>query len=64
MNRQTKDIWVAVHVERGFVSEIRAYPEKEAAKRQERAWRQKMNRDYDETALAGVRLEKTSSARR
>lgn len=47
-------VWVAVRVERGFVSDIRVFREKESAFRQERYWRRRMNPDYDETGVAGV----------
>ncbi len=57
MNRANgQKIWVAVRVERGFVSDIRAFREKESALRQERSWRRRMNPDYDETGLAEVRV--------
>ncbi len=47
-------IWVAVLVERGFVSEIEAYRDEALARRRERLWRRGMNPDYDETALCDV----------
>jgi hypothetical protein len=47
-------IWVAVLVERGFVSEIEAYRDEAAARRRERSWRRQMNPDYDETGLCDV----------
>jgi len=59
-------IWVAVHVQRGFVSDIRAFREKEPARRQERSWRRQMNPDYDETGIAEVcvRTARTSARSR
>jgi len=56
-----KTMWVAVRVQRGFVSEVRAYADERSARRRERWWRQEMNPDYDETAVSPVRL---SSPRR
>ncbi len=47
-------IWVAVLVERGFVSEIEAYRDEASACRRERSWRRQMNPDYDETGLCDV----------
>jgi len=47
-------IWVAVLVERGFVSEIEAYRDEASARRRERTWRRRMNPDYDETGLCDV----------
>ena len=51
-----KTAWVAVRVQRGFISDIRAYKEKAAAQTQERLWRKSMNPDYDDTAVREVRL--------
>jgi hypothetical protein len=54
----TKDnfqkVWVAVRIQRGFVADVRAYRDPAAARRTERSWRQRMNPDYDETALTAV----------
>lgn len=47
-------IWVAVLVERGFVSEIEAYRDEAPARRREQSWRRRMNPDYDETGLSAV----------
>ena len=63
VNKQIKKIWVAVHVERGIVAEIRAYYDEKDAWHQEKSWRRKMNPDYDETAYAGVCLREKSAAR-
>jgi len=49
-------VWVAVRVQRGFISDIRAYCEEAPARRRERSWRREMNRDYDETAVSAVRV--------
>jgi len=53
--RQT--IWVAVRVQRGFVSDIRAYSDEAPARRRERAWRRSMNPDYDETGISAVIID-------
>lgn len=53
-HKEPKKVWVAVSVIRGFVAEIRAYSEKRPAVRQERAWRRRMNEDYDEAGVARV----------
>jgi hypothetical protein len=50
-------IWVAVRVQRGFVTDIRAYRDPAPARRTERRWRQMMNPDYDETGLACVAVD-------
>ena len=47
-------IWVAIRVQRGFISDIRAFREKGLAFREERSWRRLMNPDYDETGVAEV----------
>jgi hypothetical protein len=56
--RNTKDkmIWVAVRVQRGFVSDIRAYVNERSARQRESSWRRQMNPDYDETSVSNVRL--------
>lgn len=53
---RTKDlkVWVAVRVERGFVSEVKAFQERKPALKQEKSWRRQMNPDYDETGVAKV----------
>ena len=56
-------IWVAVRVQRGFVSDIRAYRDEEAARRCERLWRRRMNPDYDETGVSAVRVKPQKSRR-
>lgn len=52
--RGSQEIWVAVRVQRGFVTDIRAYRDRAAARRTERSWRRRMNPDYDETGLSAV----------
>lgn len=49
-------IWVAVHVQRGFVSDVRAYQKELSARRKARAWRCQDNPDYDETSVSKVRV--------
>lgn len=53
-NDSYQKIWVAVRVQRGFVTDVRAYRDQAAARRTERKWRQRMNPDYDETGLSAV----------
>ena len=55
-NTKDKTIWVAVRVQRGFVSDIRAYADERSARQRETLWRRQMNPDYDETAVSLVRL--------
>ena len=47
-------VWVAVRVQRGFVTDMRAYRDEKSARRCERSWRHQMNPDYDETDVALV----------
>jgi hypothetical protein len=54
MGKEEEKIWVAVRVERGFVTDVRAYRDPVPARRTERRWRRQMNPDYDETGLACV----------
>ena len=55
-NTKDKLIWVAVRVQRGFVSDIRAYADESLARQRESLWRRQMNPDYDETAVSFVRV--------
>ena len=55
--KPNQGIWVAVLVERGFVSEVRAYGDETSARRRERSWRQQMNPDYDETEVSWVTVD-------
>jgi hypothetical protein len=55
-------IWVAVRVQRGFVTEICAFDDEKAARRRESSWRRCMNPDYDETEVSHVHV-KTSTPR-
>jgi len=57
-------IWVAVLVERGFVSEIEAYRDEASARRREQSWRRQMNPDYDETGLCDVVVNESQMKRR
>ena len=49
-------MWIAVRVQRGFVTDVRAYENEQSARRKERAWKHQMNRDYDETSVSKVRV--------
>ncbi len=55
-NARDNRIWVAVRVQRGFVSDVRAYGDEKYARQQENLWRRRMNLDYDETCVSSVRL--------
>jgi len=65
-NAKHQKIWVAVRVERGFISEIRAYRDRHSARRREISWRRGMNPDYDETAVCDVvvRAKRLGAAKR
>jgi hypothetical protein len=55
MNSDDKQkVWVAVRVQRGFITDVRAYRDPASARRTERGWRRRMNPDYDETTLSCV----------
>ncbi len=54
-----QSVWVAVLVQRGFVSDVRAFREEKAALRREYSWRLRMNPDYDETGVSEVFIEPT-----
>lgn len=56
-NTNDSGIWVAVLVERGCVSEVRAFGDERSAFRQEALWRFQMNPDYDETGVSQVHVE-------
>lgn len=51
-----KDLWVAVKVERGFISEAKVFESEQAAGQTERKWRARLNPDYDEAAVLMSRL--------
>jgi transposase len=46
--RNRKKLWVAVKVERGFISQAKVYESFDAAQRTVRKWRSRLNPDYDE----------------
>lgn len=54
MRNAEKKIWVAVRIQRGLVSDVRAFSYESAARQREALWRRKMNPDYDETAILPV----------
>lgn len=51
-----KELWVAVKVERGFISEAKVFESEQAARQAERKWRARLNPDYDEAAVLKSRL--------
>lgn len=63
-NVMDQQIWIVVRVQRGLVSDIRAYPDEKLARRCERSWRRQMNPDYDEIGISAVYVKpKSKSAR-
>jgi hypothetical protein len=56
-----KGMWVAVRVQRGFISDILAFRDKRSACQKEASWRRIMNPDYDETAVSYVHIDKPGS---
>lgn len=64
MNRRTqRKIWIAVRIERGFVSAVKAFQDEEHAVKQEKSWRRLMNPDYDETGIAKVNIPNRGTAK-
>src|SRR6266498_782371 len=51
-----EQVWVAVKVERGFISDAKVFESLSAAMRTERKWRARLNPDYDEAAVVSRRL--------
>jgi len=49
--RNHKKLWVAVKVERGFISKAKVYESFDAAQRTVRRWRSCLNPDYDEAEV-------------
>ena len=58
VNVHKSGIWVAVRVQRGFITEVKAFIEEKPARRQELSWRREMNPDYDETEVMHVYISK------
>lgn len=56
-NTVNQRIWVIVRVQRGFITDIRAYREEKSARRCERLWRRRINPDYDEIRVSAVRVK-------
>ena len=50
-SKPLQSVWVAVRVERGFVSEARVFKTYSSAQRAEQRWRTSQNADYDESAV-------------
>ena len=53
-NAESAQMWVAVRVQRGFVTEAKAYWNEASARCREQCWRSQMNPDYDETGVLPV----------
>lgn len=54
-------IWVAVRVQRGFISDVCAYCDEKSAGRCERSWRHRMNADYDEIVVSAAHVKAKSN---
>jgi len=55
--KQTQvSLWVAVKVERGFISEARLFGTPGQAQRSVRGWQTHLNPDYDEAAVVRARV--------
>lgn len=46
-----KNLWVAVKVERGYVTRAKIFDSLAETKATERRWRSRLNPDYDEVAI-------------
>ncbi len=57
------EVWVAVKIERGFVSEARLFESLRKAEQTERRWRKALNLDYDETGVVSAGLSTSLRAR-
>ena len=55
-NKADTVVWVAVKVERGYVSEAKIYKTLGAANRTKLKWRSSINQDYDEVGVVMSRL--------
>lgn len=49
-------VWVAVKVERGFISEARVFKSLDTANHTAQEWRASLNPDYDDAAVLESRL--------
>jgi len=57
INVWNERIWVVVRVQRGFVSDVKAYHDEKSARRCERSWRGRMNPDYDEVGVCEIQVK-------
>jgi hypothetical protein len=55
-NTNDNGIWVAVRVQRGFVSDVQAFGDERPARQRAASWRRQMNPDYDEIAVLHVHV--------
>ncbi len=55
-SRVQAPLWVAVKVERGYISEARVFESLNAAEQTARKWRSLLNPDYDEAGVVKGRL--------
>lgn len=56
-------LWIAVRVERGYITEAKAFESQSRARRIEAKWRAVANPDYDESAVLKTRLPTESRGR-
>ena len=56
------EIWIAIRIERGFPEEIQAFFTENAALKQERIWRKRINLDYDETGVLSLKLSEINTS--
>jgi hypothetical protein len=57
------NLWIAVKVERGFPTKVKAFYTETAALKQERIWRKQMNLDYDETGVFQIKMDEINTQR-
>lgn len=57
MKKRGAPLWVAVKVERGYVSEARLCETQSSAERVEKNWRRRLNPDYDEAGVVKCQLD-------
>ncbi len=55
--RKTQTLWIAVKTWRGTPDEVKGFRNRAEAEKQEQAWREVINPDYDATAVIPLVLE-------
>jgi len=56
MKKPSAPVWVAVKIERGYVSEARLCGTRSSADRVAQKWRRRLNPDYDEADVVQCQL--------